>query len=97
MVLVTVAYVFYAFCLLFAACELCQRATDTLNEIVDVIGQFDWYSFPYEIQRILPTMLIVAQKQTVMECFGSVSCCRESYQKVNAISWNINPWTYFKF
>lgn len=73
-----------AFGTLAMACELCQRIENAFAQIDDAIGQFDWYLFPIEIQRILPTIIVMAQQPVTVECFGSASCNREQFKKASS-------------
>lgn len=68
-------------------CELAQRACDHFNDIDEIMLQWNWYLFPNEIQRILPLVLIVVQTPVQLECFRSISCTRETFQK--ASTWPI--------
>lgn len=86
--LVTIFYAIYAFGVVFTVCELFQRLTDGFDEINDVIDQLKWYQFPDEIQKMLPTLLIIVQKPVVIKCFGSISCCRETFKEVSFYSTN---------
>ena len=76
--------VFCAFGFVFVACELGQRISDAFNELSDVIGRFNWYTFSVEVQHILPTIILVAQQPVVISCFGSVLCLREAFKKVKS-------------
>lgn len=67
------------------ACEFGQRLTNAFNEINDLIDQFQWYRFPSNMQRILPIALIIAQKPVSIEFFGSFSCSRELFRKVQNV------------
>lgn len=75
-------YASYAFGSVFVICELGQRICDAYGEIDDLIEAFDWYLFSHEIQRLLPTILIVTQKPVVLKCFGSTSALRETFRIV---------------
>lgn len=66
----------------FAFVELGQRITNAFDDIDETIGQFDWYLFPIGVQKMLPTILIHAQKPVTLDCFGKISCLRESFKKV---------------
>lgn len=83
MLALTLAYVTYAFGMIFLVCELCQRASDEFEEICDTIDQFHWYSFPEKIKHLLPTILIVAQEPVGIDCFGSMKCTRDSFKRVS--------------
>lgn len=71
--------------MLFLVCELCQRASDAFEEINDIIGAFDWYLFPDEINRLLPTIIILAQQTVMIDCFGSLGCNRDAFKRVSFI------------
>lgn len=84
-----------AFTFVFFACELGQRVNDAFDEIKVTIDQFDWYSFPIAVQRMLPMIIAVAQKPVSLECFGSISWTREVFRQVSVeqqkqptIKWN---------
>lgn len=78
----TVFCTFYAYGLTFIACENGEQMTSAFDEINYVIGQFCWYQFPKEIKHVLPVILMAAQKEVVIECFGSLSCSRDAFKKV---------------
>lgn len=82
MLFVTIIYSSYAFGIMFVACEFGQRLSNAFEEIDDSIEEFDWNLFSHEIQRLLPTILIVTQKPVVFECFGSISALRDTFKKV---------------
>lgn len=77
---------FNTFIVVYIACELCQRLSNSFDEINDLINQFRWYRFPIETKRILPMALVFVQKPVSLECFGSFSYCREALKKVNRIN-----------
>lgn len=69
--------------LVFISCELGERNGTLFCTFEDEINQFDWYQFPMRIQRMLPPILMIAQEPVVVKCFGSASCTRKQFQKVN--------------
>ena len=80
--LLTIISGFFALALVFIACELGQRMSDEFEGIDFTIDQFDWYLFPIEIKRMLPTIIAVAEQPVSLECFGSITCVREVFRKV---------------
>lgn len=81
--LVTTIQVMYAFVVLLIACELGQRFHLAFFDCSEMIGQFEWYSFPYEIQRMLPVVIHFAQQPVDIKCFGSAACDRETFKSVS--------------
>lgn len=64
-------------------CKLGQRITDRFNGIFEIICNSEWYAFPKEIQRIMPTLMNSAEKPVILLGFGNLKCTRESFKKVN--------------
>lgn len=73
----------WTFFIVSVTCEVAERITNEFLEIDYVIGHFDWYLYPTEVQRMLPIVIIMAQQPVVIECFGSISCSRETFKKVS--------------
>lgn len=67
----------------FVTSELGQRMTDAFNEIDFILSQLDWYLFPGEMQRMLPTIIADAQQPVELKCFGSIGCSREVFKNVS--------------
>lgn len=51
-----------AFALVGFSCEIRQRLASDIGDINDAIGKLKWYKFPLKVQRILPILIITAQK-----------------------------------
>lgn len=82
--------IFWAFGLIFLACELSQKVKDEFDDICEMIGQFDWYLLPYKLRRMLTIILINAQQPVYLECFGSFVCNRDTLKKVQRNDSKIN-------
>lgn len=67
-------------------CEICQRINLVYEKCYDMIGQIEWYLYPVEIQRLLPLIIMVAQRPIQIVYFGSGTCDRELIKKVPACS-----------
>lgn len=70
------------FIILCTSCEFGQRLANAFSEINDLMDQFQWYRFPIKVQRILPMVIVLAQKRVSYECFGSFSCGRKAFKIV---------------
>lgn len=68
--------------LLLASCELAGRVSIGFEDLNDLMNQFDWYSFPREVQQMLPVVMLNAQQTICFKCFGSHLCNRETFKKV---------------
>lgn len=78
----------WALNIVFISCELAERVTNVFDEIMDVIGQFNWYLFPIELKQLLPTAISNAHREIGIECFGSVLCNRKTFKIVSGIEMN---------
>lgn len=73
-----------AFATIFIACELSQRVETAFEEIVVDIEQLQWYLLPKKLKQTLPIVIIIVQQPVSLECFGSISCNRDVFKKVNS-------------
>lgn len=74
---------FQVFGRLFVACELGQQISNTFSQIDDIFDQFNWYLFPSEVQRILPTAILYVQQPIEVRFFGSFSSDRDQFKRVS--------------
>lgn len=73
---------FWSFTSIFAICEFGQRLCGAFEEINDAYNQLAWYLLPDNVQHMLTTLLMVAQKPVELEVFGSISCGRITFKNV---------------
>lgn len=62
--------------------EIGQIFGDRFEEINIKIDELDWYLLPMKIQRMLPTAMINMQESTLITCFGTLTCSRETMKMV---------------
>lgn len=75
--------VIYPFAVLFIVCEMAHRYIRANDEIGELVEQFEWYLFPVEIQRMMPSILNFTQQSNEIICFGSTACNRETFKYVS--------------
>lgn len=76
-------YGFWAFAMVAICCEMGQQYSNAYENMDGVIVlHLDWYLLPMKIQRMLPTIKINTQQPFEVKCFGSSTCCRETFKKV---------------
>lgn len=73
----------YAFGDMLVACEMGQRINIAFDECSAMIDQFEWYSFPTDIQRLLPLIMDFTQQPVKLKCFGSMAVDRETFKCVS--------------
>ena len=83
---VTMIQIAYAFGILLICCEMGQQINLAYDECSQMIDQFDWYLLPYNIQRLLPTIINFAQQSVDIKCFGSTTLDRDTFKYVSLIA-----------
>lgn len=83
-ILISLIYGFWAFIMVFFACEIAQRNSNATENIDYAVHRFDWYLFPLKLQRILPTVMMNTRRPIEIICFGSIACNRATFKKVSA-------------
>lgn len=73
---------FWAFIQMFIVCNFGEILTNRFGEVDNTIYGCDWYEFPYEIQRVLPIIMMGAQQSVIIEGFANLTCSREAFKKV---------------
>lgn len=72
----------WAFSNLFAFCYFGERVTSAFDDLSKVIYQCEWESFPHEIQRILPVIMLNTQDPIFLRAFDRTPCTRETFKRV---------------
>lgn len=73
---------FWSFSLIFFYCEFGENISGQFDELIDVIYQFKWYSYPVKMQRMIPIILKGTQHPIVLRGFGNVMCKRFMFKQV---------------
>lgn len=80
-------YGFWAFGMVYFACELGQRLSIAYDDVENKVSKLDWYLLPMETQRMLPTLMCNTQKPFKVVCFGGISCERDTFKTVRPWKW----------
>lgn len=73
---------FWAFFQMFVFCDLGEKLTKRFTEIDSAIYYCEWYTFPVDIQRLLPITMMAAQDAVLITGFANLSCTRQAFKKV---------------
>lgn len=73
----------------FGVFEFGERMSGTFDEISDVYEEFSWYLFPSTAQRMLTTLIILAQRPIEIQIIGSITCGRITFKNVSRLSYVI--------
>lgn len=77
---------FLAFGEVFIVCELSEGVVNAFDEISYLVGQFNWYLFPNQLQHVLTILIAFTQHTVNFPCFGSISCNHEAFKKVSILT-----------
>lgn len=67
---------------IFVFCETSERMSIEFDKI-DFYGDWNWYSFPMTVRRILPIIILNAQVPMTLSGAGNEKCSRETFKKVS--------------
>lgn len=84
----SVAVAFWSFVQIFLHCEFGERLIERFNEIDDEMIQCDWYTFPFNIQKMWPFVIKGVQRPIILIGYGNVTCTREAFQNVCIVFMN---------
>lgn len=73
---------YWSFLQILLFCDFGERLTGRFDEIDLTLFECNWYTFPMEIQKMLPMLLMSTQSPVVLQGFPNVSCTREAFKKV---------------
>lgn len=76
---------FWSFAANFLFCEFDENVTSSFNELNGVICQSEWYSFPNDIQRMPPIIMMTSRKTNILQSFGGVALTREVFKTVRLL------------
>lgn len=74
--------IFWSFTYIFLFCNFGENVTSKFLAIDHAINECDWYLFPYDVQRMLPTIMMSTQKPLILCGFANVVCTREAFKRV---------------
>lgn len=72
----------YAFGLVFMYAEFGNQISSQFDKIFDGFFEFDWYTFPLEIQQLMSTIIITAQKPMELRALGGTPSSRMTFKAV---------------
>lgn len=74
--------VFWSFVQIFVFCNLGESVSALFSQIDNLFYCCDWYTFPTDIQRILPTVMMAAQQPVDIQGFANLKCTRDAFKRV---------------
>lgn len=84
-ILLTFAFLFASYVCIFVLCEFGERVMAVFEEVSIAIDQLRFYLFPIDTQKMLPTVLVVAQDGVKLSMFGSIDCNRRTFKEVKRL------------
>lgn len=83
---VLIGEMFWAFTLIFVVCEFGDNVSYTFSKIDYEALRLDWYSLPVNLWKMVPSVILYAQRPVYIQVFGSTACNRLSFKNVSSIS-----------
>lgn len=68
---------------LYVFCEFGQQTTQCFDDLHGTVFGMDWYLLPIEMQKTIPMIISMAQKEVHIQGFGNFHSTREVFMKVN--------------
>lgn len=62
-------------------CDIADRVTVRFDR-TNIYEHCEWYTFPIDVQRLLPILIHNAQTSPVIKAFGNIDCSRETFKLV---------------
>lgn len=63
-------------------CEVGERFISGFENVHTEICKSDWYTFPLEIQKIIPILSLSLRNPVMIEGVGNIKCTREDFKNV---------------
>lgn len=79
---VSIAAATLSFGVVFMFCELGEELNGQTKEINDAMWDSDWDSFPLNLQRMMPMILLSTQHPEELTAYGGTLCTRDTFKKV---------------
>lgn len=73
---------FWAFMQVFVLCDFGENMMNKFGEVNDMIYSKNWYTFPQQIKRVIPIIMMGAQLDVILKGFANLTCTREAFKKV---------------
>lgn len=70
---------------IYACCAFGHKLDNAFGETNDALKHLDWYKFPMQIWKQLPTVIAAAQQPAELKFIGSIPCTREGYKNVRTL------------
>lgn len=95
-------FIFWSIFPIFLFCNLGEDVSSEFAGLNNALYQGNWYTFPNEVQRIMPILLIATQQQVVPRGFGNLLCLRQFFSKSKERNLTFKPskimkWNCFWF
>lgn len=73
---------FWAFAQICLFCECGERLSDQYNDIDIKLFQSNWYTFPKDIQKLIPILLNGTKRPAVLRGIGNIILKRKAFKNV---------------
>lgn len=67
---------------IFLFCEVGEQLCSRSDLVCDAFFKLNWYSFPHQVQRMMPIIIVIAQNPSRLVADGAAACSRDKFKKV---------------
>lgn len=85
----------WAYLWIFCICFFGERVTNAFEDLEHTVYQCDWYLFPREIQKFVPTIMINVQQPVNIRIFGKFNCTLRTFKQVISFYFQIKTFNEF--
>lgn len=86
MLIVLTCLMFWSFSLVFFFCEFGELILTDFDGLSDGLYDNEWYLYPLDVQRMIPTILIGTQDVISIRGFGNIECTRNTFKMVRPLN-----------
>lgn len=69
-------------CPLYFFCHIGNTVTQRFEDVGNTVYKLSWHLLPPQVQRDLPMVIAIAQKDVFIRGFANIHCTREVFKKV---------------
>ena len=82
-IITPVVLMLWSFVMIFFFCEFGEMLTKQFNIYDEVLCQCNWYSYPFDIQKVLLIVMVNTQQPTILRGYANMFCSRGFFKQVS--------------
>lgn len=74
---------------IYLLCNNGEEVSSKFGKLSDSFFHCSWYTFPTDLQKLIPIVINFAQKDVRMNGIGNLACTRETFKQVMEVVENV--------